>query len=55
MTDLQRVFVNDDAVDDELQDGLALAEVGVLKPPANAPAERLQARQHLLGANALFA
>ena len=32
MADLQRVFMDDDALDDELQDSLALAEVGILEP-----------------------
>ena len=32
MTDLQRVSVDDDALDDELQDGLVLTEVGILEP-----------------------
>src|SRR3954469_9195107 len=54
MVDLQRVFVDDDALDDELQDGLALAEVGILEPRADPLAERGHVRQHRLDANALF-
>src|SRR3954469_3783494 len=53
MVDLQRVFVDDDALDDELQDGLALAEVGLLEPRADPLAERGNVRQHRLDANAL--
>ena len=53
MVDLQRVFVDDDALDDELQDSLALAEVGLLEPRADPPAERGHVRQHRLDANAL--
>src|SRR3954449_8861140 len=42
MVDLQRVFVDDDAFHDELQDGLALAEVGLREPRADPLAERRQ-------------
>src|SRR5918993_95309 len=54
MTDLQRVLVDDDALDDELQDSLTLAEVGVLEPRADPLAEGSHVRQHRLGTDALF-
>ncbi len=54
MVDLQRVFVDDDALDDELQDGLALAEVGILEPRADPLAERGHVCQHRLGTNTLL-
>src|SRR3954453_17794456 len=54
MADFQRVFVDDDALDDELQDSLAVAEVGILEPRADPFAERGHVRQHGLSANALF-
>src|SRR3954463_16545666 len=54
MADFQRVFVDDDALDDELQDSLAVAEVGILEPRADPFAERGHVRQHGMSTNALF-
>ena len=53
MADFQRVFVDDDALDDELQDSLAVAEVGILEPRADPFAERGHVRQHGMSTNAL--
>ena len=47
MTDLQRVFTHDDALDDELQDGLSVGKGGVPQPPLAAFAEGGQVRDHL--------
>jgi Transposase, Mutator family len=49
MADLQAVFVDDDALDDELQDRLPLLEGSLVETTADSGAERLQVRQHLLG------
>src|SRR3954468_13635255 len=54
MADFQRVFVDDDALDDELQDSLAVAEVGILEPRADPFAEGGHVRQHGMSTNALF-
>ena len=47
MTDLQRVFTHDDALDDELQDGLSVGKGGFPQPPLDAFAEGGQVRDHL--------
>jgi hypothetical protein len=54
MADFQRVSMDDDALDDELQDGLALTEVGILEPRRDPLAECSHVRQHRLRANVLF-
>ena len=54
MADFQRVSMDDDALDDELQDGLALTEVGILEPRTDPLAECGHVHQHRLRANALF-
>src|SRR5215217_5836277 len=53
MADLQRALMDDDALDDELQDSLALAEAGILEPRADPFAERGHVRQHGLSTDAL--
>lgn len=55
MADLQAVLVDDDALDNELQDGLLLGERGVVQPAAHAFAERSQVEQEFLGLGALAA
>jgi hypothetical protein len=47
--------VDDDALDDELQDGLLVGERGVVEPAAHARAERRQVRQDLAGLGPLLA
>ncbi|NUB24897.1 hypothetical protein [Azospirillum brasilense] len=47
MTDLQRVFTHDDALDDELRDGLSVGKGGVPQPPLDVFAEGGQVRDHL--------
>ena len=53
MTDLQAVIMNDDAVDDELQDGLFVGEGGLVQPAADAFAQGRQISQNLLCPGAL--
>lgn len=55
MADLKAVIMDDDALDNELQDGLLIGEGGLVQPSANALAERRQVRQHLLCLGTLVA
>ena len=49
MLDLQGVvFMKDDSLDDQLQDGLPLGDAGRQQPGAHAFAKRAQARQSFL-------
>jgi hypothetical protein len=45
MADLQAALVHDEALDDELQDGLLVGERGVVEPAADALAEPCQIGQ----------
>ena len=47
MPDLQAALVNDDALDDELQDGLLVGERGIFQPTVHAFAEGRQVRHDL--------
>ena len=53
MADLQRVFTDDDTLDDELQDRLAFGERGLPQASPDALAKGGEVRQHLLGMGAL--
>jgi hypothetical protein len=53
MADLQCVFFNDDALDDELEDGLQLGKRGVLQSCRDAFAKGCQACHHLPRIDAL--
>jgi hypothetical protein len=55
MADLQAVFVNDDALDDELQDGLLVGKARRVETAADAVAEGGQVIQHRLGLDLLAA
>ncbi len=55
MADLQGSIANDDALDDQLQDGLLVGEGRLCQPPADAVAERFQAGTNSLRLEALAA
>ena len=55
MLDLEVVIVDGDALDDQLQECLAVGDARALQPCADAFAERGQAVQHVLGVNLLLA
>src|SRR5512134_379463 len=55
MADLQAVFVNDDALDDELQDSLLVGKARCVETAADAVAEGGQGIQHRLGFDLLAA
>ena len=55
MADLQAVFVNDDALDDELQDGLLVGKARRVETATDAVAEGGQVIQHRLGFDLLIA
>ena len=55
MPDLQAAVTDDDALDDQLQDGLLVGEAGILQPRAHAGAEGLQAGPYRFGSGALLA
>jgi transposase-like protein len=55
MADLQAVFVNDDALDDELQDSLLVGKARRVETAADAVAEGGQVIQHRLGFDLLAA
>jgi hypothetical protein len=48
MAGLQAAVMDDDALDDELQDGLLVGEGGIVRAPLNALTERAQAGHDLL-------
>src|SRR4051812_36934431 len=48
MADLQGVLLHDDTFDEQLQEPLLLRQGGLLQPGADALAERLEVRPHLL-------
>jgi putative transposase len=48
MADLQTIFMNDDALDDELQDGLLIRKGRVVQPSTDPLTECRQVGQHLL-------
>ena len=55
MPDLQAAVADDDALDDQLQDGLFVGEAGILQARAHAGAEGLQAGPYRFGSGALLA
>jgi putative transposase len=55
MADLQAVVMNDDALDDELQDGLLVGEGGIVQSFPNTLAEGRQLSHDLLGFGTLVA
>ena len=55
VADLQRMFSDDDALNEQIQQHLLLFESGFDEARADALAERGQARQHLLSSEPLAA
>ena len=55
MLDLDVVVMDGDALDDQLQECLAVGDAGAVQPCADAFAECRQAVQHVLGVNLLLA
>jgi hypothetical protein len=55
MADLQAAIVHDDALDDELQDGLLVGKARLIEPAADAIAEGGQIMEHRLSFELLAA
>src|SRR4051794_38020177 len=55
MADLQAAIADDDALDDELQDGLLLGQRRLVQAAADAGAERRRARPRRVGSQPLLA